>query len=84
MHFRLVKAAALLWLHCGSAFGLEAPYRRSYFYVGGRYVDDGAGGHLFQDQMYVEKLAHVDGPSQPTPIVIIHGQGQTGTVRSPC
>ncbi|KAK8115850.1 putative fusarubin cluster-esterase [Apiospora sp. TS-2023a] len=51
MHLKLVKAAALLWLHCGRAVGLETPHRRSYFYVGGRYVDDGAGGHLFQDQI---------------------------------
>ncbi|KAK8084314.1 hypothetical protein PG997_005585 [Apiospora hydei] len=78
MHFRLAKAA-LLWLYCGSIFGLETPHRRSYFYVGGKYVDDGAGGHLFQDQMYVESLSPVDGPSQSTPIVLIHGQGQTGT-----
>ncbi|KAK7942606.1 uncharacterized protein PG986_011719 [Apiospora aurea] len=81
MHFRLAKAA-LLWLYCGSTFGLETPHRRSYFYVGGKYVDDGAGGHLLQDQMYVERLSPVDGPSQPTPIVLVHGQGQTGTVRN--
>lgn len=55
---------------------------RTYFYVGGAYADDGTGGHIFKDQMYVEKLS----PNQPrpgseslNPIVIIHGQGQTGT-----
>lgn len=82
MRSSLLKSA-LLMLHWSSASSLEIPYRRSYFYVGGSYVDDGAGGHFFQDQMYVEKLGPVDGPSQPTPIVLIHGQGQTGTVRSP-
>ncbi|KAK6840449.1 fusarubin cluster-esterase [Apiospora arundinis] len=78
MRSRLLQAVWLL-LHCSSAFSLETPYHRSYFYVGGKYVDDGAGGHLFQDQMYVEQLGPVDGPSQSTPIVFIHGQGQTGT-----
>lgn len=58
----------------------ETPYIRSYFYVGGGYVDDGSGGHIFRDQMYVEKLLPVHGVSQETPIVLIHGQGQTGSV----
>ncbi|KAK6211509.1 hypothetical protein QIS74_10773 [Colletotrichum tabaci] len=57
----------------------EAPYIRSYFYVGGGYVDDGSGGHIFRDQMYVEKLLPVNGVSQETPIVLIHGQAQTGS-----
>ncbi|TKW50668.1 putative secreted lipase [Colletotrichum tanaceti] len=57
----------------------EVPYIRSYFYVGGGYVDDGAGGHIFRDQMYVEKLLPVHGVSQETPIVLIHGQAQTGS-----
>ncbi|KAK1981810.1 Alpha/Beta hydrolase protein [Colletotrichum cereale] len=57
----------------------EAPYVRSYFYVGGGYVDDGSGGHIFRDQMYVEKLLPVHGISQSTPIVLIHGQAQTGS-----
>ncbi|KAF2853232.1 alpha/beta-hydrolase [Plenodomus tracheiphilus IPT5] len=53
---------------------------RTYFYVGGGYSDDGNGGHIFKDQMYVEKLS----PSSTrhnkyNPIVLIHGQGQTGT-----
>ncbi|KAG9515032.1 alpha/beta-hydrolase, partial [Aureobasidium melanogenum] len=29
----------------------EVPYIRNYFYVGGKYVSDGSGGHAFQDQM---------------------------------
>lgn len=58
----------------------EVPYIRSYFYVGGGYVDDGSGGHIFRDQMYVEKLLPTFGVTQETPIVLIHGQAQTGTV----
>ena len=60
----------------------ETPYTRSYFYIGGEYVDDGSGGHVFRDQMYVEQLAPISGATQKFPLVIIHGQGQTGTVRS--
>lgn len=53
---------------------------RNYFYIGGGYADDGKGGHIFRDQMYVEHLKPVNGGAQKTPIVIIHGQAQTGTV----
>ena len=63
-----------------AACGTEVPYIRTYFYAGGKYVDDGAGGHIFRDQMYVEKLVPSTGVTQETPIVFIHGQGQTGTV----
>lgn len=58
----------------------EVPYVRSFFYAGGGYVDDGSGGHIYRDQMYVEKLVPVDGATQSVPIVLIHGQAQTGTV----
>lgn len=60
--------------------GDEVPHVRSYFYVGGGYVDDGAGGHIFHNQMYVEGLSPVNGPNQTIPLVMIHGQAQTGTV----
>ncbi|KAG6014706.1 hypothetical protein E4U41_004781, partial [Claviceps citrina] len=53
---------------------------RSYFYVGGAYADDGRRGHVFRDQMYVEQLEPAHGVKQTTPIVMIHGSGQTGTV----
>jgi hypothetical protein len=57
----------------------EFPAVRTYFYVGGGYADDGSGGHIFKDQMYVEKLSPVSTKrKQPNPIVFIHGQGQTG------
>ncbi|PNP85968.1 hypothetical protein FNYG_01024 [Fusarium nygamai] len=57
----------------------EIPATRSFFYVGGRYDDDGDGGHVFRDQMYVEKLAPVKGAWKDAPIVMIHGMAQTGT-----
>ncbi|TWU71690.1 hypothetical protein ED733_002315 [Metarhizium rileyi] len=57
----------------------EVPSVRNYFYVGGGYADDGKGGHIFRDQMYVEQLRPVNSVVQTTPIVIIHGQAQTGT-----
>ncbi|KAF5010155.1 hypothetical protein FDECE_3648 [Fusarium decemcellulare] len=57
----------------------EAPSVRSSLYVGGAYVADGTGGHVFRDQMYVEKLVPAAGVRQPDPIVLIHGQGQTGS-----
>ncbi|KAF2129709.1 alpha/beta-hydrolase [Dothidotthia symphoricarpi CBS 119687] len=60
--------------------GLEVAAIRTYFYVGGGYSDDGNGGHIFKDQMYVEKLSPVLTRHNKTdPIVLIHGQGQTGT-----
>ncbi|KAF4446285.1 fusarubin cluster-esterase [Fusarium austroafricanum] len=57
----------------------EIPATRSFFYAGGRYDDDGEGGHIFRDQMYVEKLTPVKGAWKDTPIVMIHGMAQTGT-----
>ena len=57
----------------------EEPCTRSFFYAGGGYVDDGNGRHSFRDQMYVERLRPVDGPTQDAPVVLIHGQAQTGT-----
>jgi hypothetical protein len=63
----------------------EVPSIRSYFYVSGDYVDNGSGKneHIFQNQMYVEKLLPVGGATQKYPIILIHGQGQTGTVGKP-
>ncbi|KAL8364949.1 hypothetical protein RB595_003982 [Gaeumannomyces hyphopodioides] len=57
----------------------EEPYVRTFFYAGGQYVDDGSGGKIFRDQMYVEKLLPVGGVTQTTPVVLIHGQAQTGS-----
>lgn len=58
----------------------ESLHSRSYFYVGGRYVEDEKGQHVMTDQMYVEKLLPLSGVQHPWPIVFIHGGGQTGTV----
>lgn len=67
----------------GANSGLgESPSTRSYFYVGGQYVDDekGEGQHIFTGQIYVEQLLPVGGVKHPWPLVFIHGAGQTGTV----
>ena len=60
----------------------EAFASRNYFYVGGSYVDDGNGGHVFTDQMYVEHLVPMK-VSQKYPLLLIHGGGQTGSVITP-
>lgn len=79
---QLTHAAASQSSSSCQAPNTEVPSIRSYFYVGGDYVDDGSGKdeHIFQSQMYVEKLLPVGGVTQKYPIVLIHGQGQTGTV----
>ena len=60
----------------------ELPYTRSFLYAGGSYADDGTGKgeHIYHDQMYVEHLVPVKGITQEFPLVMIHGQAQTGTV----
>lgn len=57
----------------------EEPHTRTFFYVGGGYKADEKGQHKFHNQVYVERLSPL-GAIQDTPIVLIHGQGQTGTV----
>lgn len=57
------------------------PHVRTYFYAGGEYAEDGKGGHLFHNQMYVEKLVPAPGVTQKWPIVLMHGNCMTGTVR---
>ncbi|KAJ3543704.1 hypothetical protein NM208_g3431 [Fusarium decemcellulare] len=80
MHFAtLITLAAATVNQCLAKSQGEVPSIRSYFYVGGGYVSDGAGGEIFRDQMYVEKLVPAKGAKQKTPIVFIHGQAQTGT-----
>lgn len=61
-------------------FTSEVPYIRDYFYAGGRYVPYETGGHVFEDQIYVERLNPVGGATKQTPLVLIHGNAQTGTV----
>jgi hypothetical protein len=53
---------------------------RSYFYVGGNYEKSDNGEHVMIDQMYVEKLSPTGKHVKNTPVVLIHGKGQTGTV----
>jgi len=48
-----------------------------WFYVGGEYVPHD-GGHLLRGAMYVERFVPAD-QTQPYPVVMIHGLGQTGT-----
>lgn len=66
----------------GDSGSAESSYNRSYFYVGGDYVDDerGDGQHVMAGQMYVEKLFPLHGARHPWPIVFIQGAGQTSTV----
>jgi hypothetical protein len=91
---RLITTATLLAATLGgtyatsdtsntSAASSEVAAIRSFFYTGGGYADDGAGGHIFREQMYVERLQPAKGVTRATPIVIIHGQAQTGTVSCP-
>lgn len=92
---RLITTATLLASLLGRAYAAdvsnadgvspassEVAAIRTFFYTGGGYADDGAGGHIYREQMYVERLQPAKGVSKPTPIVFIHGQAQTGTVSS--
>jgi hypothetical protein len=55
----------------------ETPYRRDFFYVGGRYIQTPLG-NVSVDQIYVEKLSPVAGGLQPHPLVFFHGGGTSG------
>lgn len=59
----------------------EVPTIREYLQVGGNYVENSVGEHVFENQMYVEHLAPINGTTQPYPLVMIHGSGQTASVR---
>ncbi|KAL4992844.1 Alpha/Beta hydrolase protein [Aspergillus falconensis] len=61
-----------------SSHHAEALHRRSYFYVGGEYVNT-TDGWMMHNQMYVEKLSPTNGSTQLYPIVLLHGGAQTGT-----
>lgn len=58
----------------------ETPHTRQYFYTGGQYVTNSDGEHTWTDQLYVEQLTPVGGATKESPIILIHGQAQTGTV----
>lgn len=54
---------------------------RETFYIGGKYVEDQAGHHIMQGQMYVERL--IPAPTtgrRPYPLILIHGGTRTGAV----
>lgn len=60
-------------------------HSRKAFYVGGRYVEDHAGNHTMQGQMYVERLIPPPATGiRPYPLIFIHGATRTGAVSSPC
>lgn len=81
MTFSLVSLFALASVAFASCAS-EVPSIRSYFYVGGGYEAASAKGeHVWRNQMYVEHLQSVTNHhGEQLPIVLIHGQGQTGTV----
>ena len=53
---------------------MSAPARS--FFVGGRRVRDGDGGHTVVDQMYVRRLG--DSQDARLPVVLFHGGAQSG------
>ena len=86
---RIYCLSRILFTSSASPFtvcNMEAPEsasQRSYFYVGGVYVDDESnpGERVMQGQMYVEQLTPLRGSRHPFPLVFIHGAGQTASVR---
>lgn len=64
----------------GSSARDEVPMIRDYLQVGGQYVENTAGEHVFQDQIYVEHLAPVNRTFQKYPLVMLHGAAQSATV----
>lgn len=59
---------------------LEVAHIRSFFFVGQNYVDNGKGEHVFTNQLYVERLQPAGGITKAAPVLLMHGNGQTGTV----
>jgi hypothetical protein len=53
----------------------ETPYLRDFFYVGGHYVETSTG-NITVNQIYVEKISPVSGPTKKRPpLVFFHGGG---------
>ena len=63
----------------------DSACHRSYFYVGGTYVEDenSPGERVMQGQMYVEQLTPLGGSRHQLPLIFIHGGGQTASVCHP-
>ena len=57
----------------------STPSFRNFFYIGGGYDTEPDGTHIWRNQMYVEHLSPIH-VTQSLPIILIHGQGQSGTV----
>ncbi|KAJ5266547.1 hypothetical protein N7478_009355 [Penicillium angulare] len=76
MFYKTLARALVLPFMCAA---IEIPHIRSYFYTGGRYIQRSDGEHTMTDQIYVERLTPISGPTQPYPIVFIHGADQTAT-----
>lgn len=74
----LFTCLALSGVQAGNRF-IPPLHYRDYFYIGGGYVSDGAGGHIFQDQMYVEHLVPEQRAKGKYPLVLIHGKAMTGS-----
>lgn len=56
-------------------------FTRETFYVGGKYVQDAAGKHTMQGQMYVERLTPASASDlKPYPIIFVHDGTRTGAV----
>ncbi|KJA21010.1 hypothetical protein HYPSUDRAFT_68131 [Hypholoma sublateritium FD-334 SS-4] len=53
-------------------------HTRSYFYVGGSYVQSPIGSSISAEQMYVEHLTPIKVTAR-YPLLMIHGNGMTGT-----
>jgi pimeloyl-ACP methyl ester carboxylesterase len=84
MKIKLVTSMVVLALLAGCAQSLEHPETRmlsiaeqGYFYVGGQYTKT-ADGQVMSGQMYVQYQIPQN-RTQPYPVVMWHGGGQTGT-----
>jgi len=66
-----------LSVHCKSS---EVPYRRDFYYVGGRPAAGAAPGTTITvDQLYVEKLTPTCPKHKANPLVFFHGGGIAGS-----
>lgn len=83
-HLSLLRALTASVGLLGFVQTQDVPHFRTYFYVGGSYIEDASGQHYLHQQMYVEKLVPLAGVTQPYPIVFIHGWLQTATVGVAC
>lgn len=74
---RRITIASLLVAAIAGCASPQDPVKQGYLFAGGRYIDT-KGGQIMAGQMYVEYRIPAK-VTQPYPIVMIHGAGQTGT-----